>query len=90
MPLSERGRDLQTVSARLMASSSDDVGSEKERFEVQHLALARWPTPGTQRARKLWQAELEFVQSLANPEYLHCAPTRSPRALATPPSPKHH
>jgi len=32
-----------------MASSSDDVGSEKERFE----------------------AELEFVQSLANPEYLH-------------------
>ena len=34
----------------------------------------------------LWQAELEFVQSLANPEYLHCAlsaprpraPTRSP------------
>ena len=70
-----------------MASSSDDVGSEKERFEVQHLALARWPTPGTQRARKLWQAELEFVQSLANPEYLHCAPTRSPRALATPPPP---
>lgn len=32
----------------------------------------------------LWQAELEFVQSLANPEYLHCAPTRSPRALAAP------
>ena len=29
-----------------------------------------------------WQAELEFVQSLANPEYLHCAPSHSPRALA--------
>ena len=41
VPLSERGRELQTVSARLMASSSEDVGSEKERFEVQPLAHAR-------------------------------------------------
>ena len=37
----------------------------------------------------LWQAELEFVQSLANPEYLHCAPTRSPRALAPPRTHRH-
>ena len=35
----------------LMASSSDDVGSEKERFEVQPAALGPRPAPARPGAR---------------------------------------
>ena len=31
--------------------------------------------------RDTWQAELEFVQSLANPDYLHCALQPVPRSV---------
>ena len=59
-----------------MAAGKASDSKEKERFEVR--ALRR----RMRRARAIadpsgpmMQAELEFVQGLANPEYLHCEPT---------------
>ena len=59
----------------MSAVEADDAAAEKLRFEVPRLLT--WPAHlGLSSPASLApQEELEFVQALANPHYLHCAPS---------------